>query len=280
MALVTDSVACLPAEETARHRIEIVPFVLVWHGEELRDGIDITPSEFWRRLATDPELPTTSTMSPGAYLEAFHEVQKWADGAACVCIPRQMSAMFDAAVLASREIDGALPVDVIEAGGAAMASGFPALLAARAGADGADQARLVATARHAAQHSELVGVLDSLEYVARSGRLPSIVARLADAVPSTFVLRFHDRRVSVRAKFGSRSRAIKGMVNQVRRAAEGASYLGVAVHYCRNVREAEELAGRVERELRPQDLYVTSFTPVMGAHTGPGLVGISYCALP
>jgi DegV family protein with EDD domain len=280
VALVTDSIACLPEEETRRYGIEVVPFVLVWLGEELRDGIDISPSEFWRRLATDPELPTTSTMSPGTYLRAFRKVQKWAGSVACVCIPRQMSAMYEAAQIARQQIDGALPVDVIEAGGAAMASGFPALLAARAGANGADHAEVVSAARHAAKHSELVGVLDSLEYVARSGRVPGIVARLADAIPSTFMLRFHDRRVSVRAKFGSRSRAVRGMVNQLRRAADGASYLGVAVHYCLNVREAEELAGTIERELRPQDMFLTSFTPVMGAHTGPGLVGISYCALP
>ena len=59
----TDSSACLPAAEIEAHRVEIVPIVLVWDGVELRDGIDITPDAFWRRLATDQNLPTTSTSS-------------------------------------------------------------------------------------------------------------------------------------------------------------------------------------------------------------------------
>ncbi len=279
VALVTDSSACLPSDEIARHRIEVVPIVLVWKGTELQDGIDITPHEFWRRLAIETELPTTSTMSPGAYLEAFGRARAWAGGVVCVCIPRRLSTMHEAALAARAQMGDEPQVEIVEAGGAAMASGFAALLAARAAAEGADLRSVASVARRASESGEILAVIDSLEFVARSGRLPRVVARIADRVPSTFMFRLHDRRISARARFGSRGRAIDGMFKAVRDAARHASYLGVAVHHGANDQEAVELAARIERDVRPDDLYVTSFTAVMGAHVGPGMVGVSICAM-
>ncbi len=280
VAVITDSSACLPAEEVERLGIGVVPIVLVWSGQELRDGRDISPSEFWRRLATEPELPSTSTMAPGDYLVAFELAAEWAQAAVCVCIPRALSTMAEAASVAGRAIADKMPVQVLEAGGAGMAAGFPAIHAARAAANGAVLDEVVRTAERVASHSAIVAVLDSLTYVARSGRVPGIVAWVADAVPSTFVLRLEDGGVGVRARFGSRQRAVQGLVKQLVKDAHGATYVGVAVHHGADASEAHELAEQVRRDVRPDDLFVTSFTPVMGAPVGPGIIGLGYCALP
>lgn len=280
VAVVTDSSACLPSEEVERLEIEVVPIVLIWNGQELRDGRDISAADFWRRLATDPDLPTTSTMAPGDYLAAFEPVAQWAQAAVCVCIPRALSAMAEAATVAGNTIADKMPVHVLEAGGAGMAAGFPALHAARAAASGASFEEVVRTAEHVAAHSAIVAVLDSLAYVARSGRVPGVVARVADAVPSTFVLRLKDGSVGVRARFGSRHRAVRGLVKQLSRDAQGASYVGVTVHHGADEAEAYELAEHVRREISPDDLFVTNLTPVMGAHVGPGIIGMGYCTLP
>ena len=280
VAVVTDSSACLPADEVERLSIGVAPTILVWHGQELRDGHDISPAEFWQRLATDPELPTTSTMSPGDYLAVFDAAAAWARAAVCVCLPRTLSTMTDAAQIAKRRIAHRLPVHIVEAGGAGMAAGFPALLAGRAAAGGAAAAEVVQTAERAAAHSAIVAVLDSLAYVARGGRVPGVVARVADALPSTFVLRFGGGAVGVRARFGSRARAVRGLVQQVAKATNGAAYVGVTVHHGSDEAEAQALAAQVRRDIRPDELFVTGFTPVMGAHVGPGIIGLAYCALP
>lgn len=254
--------------------------VLVWHGQELRDGVDITQAEFWQRLTTDPELPTTSTMAPGEYEAVLEAAAERARAAVCVCLPRPISTMAEAAHIAAGRIAHRLPVHIVEAGGAGMAAGFPALLAARAAAGGAAAAEVVQTAERAAAHSAIVAVLDSLSYVARGGRVPGVVARLADALPSTFVLRFGGGDIGVRARFGSRARAVRGLVHHVAREVRGAAYVGVTVHHGSDETEAHELAAQVRRQIGPDDLFVTGFTPVMGAHVGPGLIGLAYCALP
>lgn len=279
VAVLVDSSACLPAEEVAAHAITVVPMTITWGGEALRDGVDISPADFWRRLVVDPQLPTTSATSPGVWLEALDRVRSWASSAVCLTLPSRLSAVHASARLAAREIAAEFRATVVETGGTAMALGFPALLAARAASAGARHDEVVRIAGEAAAGARLVAVLDSLEYVARSGRVPGVVARLADASPSRVVLSLRGGRVHTRFRLGSRERAVDAMVREVARQAGGSRYVGVAVHYGSDVDEAAALAGRVRASLAVDDCFTTSFTPVMGVHTGPGLLGIASCVL-
>ena len=276
--LITDSSACLPPQEIEAHGIAIVPTVLVWNGEELRDGVDITNEAFWKRLATDPNLPTTSVTSPTAYAAEFAKAHEAGLDVVCVTIPRRISAMAEVAELAAREFTGPPDVRVIQTGAATMAHGFPVLLGARAASAGADLATVERTVSQAADDSGIVALLGSLEYLARGGRVPWVVARVADALPSTPIFGMRHGRIRFRAAFGSRERALRALVRHVRRAAREARYLGVTVHHAAAKDEAQQLAEQVRQELEPDDLYVTGFTPVMGAHVGPDLVGLAYCA--
>ncbi len=276
--LVTDSSACLPPHEIEEHGIAIVPTVLVWDGEELRDGVDITNEAFWKRLATDPKLPTTSSTSPSVYAAEYAKARHAGMDVVCATIPRRISTMAEAAEMAAREFTGPPDVRVIQTGAATMAHGFPVLLGARAASAGADLATVERTVKEAADDSGIVALLGSLEYLARGGRVPWAVARVADASPSTPIFGMRHGRIRFRAAFGSRARALRALVGQVRRAARGATYLGVAVHHAAAVDEAHQLAEQIRLALAPDDLYVTGFTPVMGAHVGPDLVGLAYCA--
>ncbi len=275
--LVTDSSACLPPHEIEAHGIAIVPTVLVWNGEELHDGVDITNEAFWKRLATDPTLPTTSSTSPQAYAAEFAKAHAAGMDVLCATIPRRISAMTEVAEMAARDFNGPPEVRVIQTGAATMAHGFPVLLGARAASVGADLPTVERTVAQAADDSGIVALLGSLEYLARGGRVPWVVARVADALPSTPMFGMRRGRIRFRAAFGSRARALRALVGHVRRAARGASYLGVAVHHAAAVDEAHQLAEQIRREMAPDDLYVTGFTPVMGAHVGPDLVGLAYC---
>ena len=276
--LVTDSSACLPPHEIEAHGIAIVPTVLVWSGEELHDGVDITNEAFWKRLATDPTLPTTSSTSPTAYAAEFAKACDAGMDVLCATIPRRISAMTEVAEMAARNFSGPPQVRVIQTGAATMAHGFPVLLGARAASAGADLATVERTVRQAADDSGVVALLGSLEYLARGGRVPWVVARVADALPSTPMFGMRHGRIRLRAAFGSRARALRALVGHVRRASRDATYLGVAVHHAASVDEAHQLAEQIRREMAPDDLYVTGFTPVMGAHVGPDLVGLAYCA--
>ena len=276
--LVTDSSACLPAHEIEAHGIAIVPTVLVWNGEELHDGVDITNEAFWKRLATDPTLPTTSSTSPNAYAAEFAKAHAAGMDVLCATIPRRISAMTEVAEMAARDFNSPPEVRVIQTGAATMAHGFPVLLGARAASAGADLSTVERTVAQAADDSGIVALLGSLEYLARGGRVPWVVARVADALPSTPMFGMRHGRIRFRAAFGSRARALRALVRHVRRAARGAGYLGVAVHHAAAVDEAHQLAEQIRREMAPDDLFVTGFTPVMGAHVGPDLVGLAYCA--
>ena len=215
--LVTDSSACLPAHEIEAHGIAIVPTVLVWNGEELHDGVDITNEAFWKRLATDPTLPTTSSTSPNAYAAEFAKAHAAGMDVLCATIPRRISAMTEVAEMAARDFNSPPEVRVIQTGAATMAHGFPVLLGARAASAGADLPTVERTVAQAADDSGIVALLGSLEYLARGGRVPWVVARVADALPSTPMFGMRHGRIRFRAAFGSRARALRALVRHVRR---------------------------------------------------------------
>ena len=92
VAIVTDTTACIPPELVAKYGIEVIPVPLIIEGKTYRDGIDITPTEFYSLLRRVKKLPTTSASSPRPYLEAFHRARKNARSALCLTEPSKFSA--------------------------------------------------------------------------------------------------------------------------------------------------------------------------------------------
>ena len=97
VAIVTDTTACVPPEQVARYDIEVVPVQLIIGDKTYRDGIDITPTEFYKILRQAKKQPTTSSSSPDPYLHAYENASKRAQSILCLTEPAKFSAMFDAA---------------------------------------------------------------------------------------------------------------------------------------------------------------------------------------
>ncbi len=135
VAIVTDSTACLPRELVVEYGIEIVPMELIHKGTVYRDGVDITPPEFYRLLPGARWLPTTSAPSPGTYFAVLTRVAEKAGAILVITVSAKFSHTFDSAKAAAEMVTDKLeniPVEVLDCGTAAGAQGFVALAAARA----------------------------------------------------------------------------------------------------------------------------------------------------
>ena len=145
VAVVTDSVSCLPREVVERYGIKIVPISVISDGKVYRDGIDITAKEVYEILASGRELPTTSSPSPGDFLEAFRELSTRATGIVCITISSDISMMYDSAMKAKEQAREEMPgvaISIVDSRTAGGAQGFVALEAARVAAQGADLAQV------------------------------------------------------------------------------------------------------------------------------------------
>ena len=129
IAIVTESSANLPPEVVEEYGIHVLPLRIIWNGKALRDGVDITPQEFYARLRTDNYMPTTSALSPSELLETFHSLAEEAEAIVAILLSRELSGTFEAAQIA-QQLAPTLPLHLADSRTAAMAEGFVVLEAA------------------------------------------------------------------------------------------------------------------------------------------------------
>jgi DegV family protein with EDD domain len=274
--VVTDSTATIPEPLLQELDIRIVPVLLNLAGRSYRDGIDITPAEFYRRLRANKHLPTTSAPSVGDFVRVYAAAAQEAAGIVSIHLPPHLSATFEAAMVASRLVDGP-PIRVVDARSATMAQGFVALEAARMAAAGGDLEAVVARAEEVAAKVRFFATLDTLEYLYRGGRIGGAAALLGSMLQIKPIVYLVDGRAEAMAKPRTRGRAVECMLQRMAEEVDGRR-VHVAVMQADARAEAEKLRGCLAERFQCVELYVTEFTPVMGAHSGPGVLGLAFYA--
>jgi DegV family protein with EDD domain len=279
VAIVTDTTACVPAEQVNRYNIEVVPVPLIIDEKTYRDGIDITPAEFYAMLRRTKGTPTTSASSPGPYLEAFRSASLKAESVLCLTEPSRFSAMYNSAKAALQIAKNTLhnvSIEVVECTTAAAGQGLVALAAARAAAVDKPLAEVKEIAGKVMSKVNLYATLDTLEYLARSGRVPQAAAMVNTvlSIKPIFTLNHNGARTVALAR--TMKSAIDRMVKIMEGAVTKGQQLHVAVMHADAIEEAVTLKDRITSRFECREIYVTEFTPVMGVHTGPGLIGIAF----
>ncbi len=275
IAVVTDSVAALPREVCADLEVHTVPILIYWDGQTYRDGVDLTPSEVYQRLRRSVTLPTSSAPTVGDFVQLYTRLSKEADGIVSVHVSSKLSATYEAASVAARAVEPVVPIRVVDSGTAAMGQGFAVLAAVRAAKEGADLQETAQVAERVARRSLVLAVLDTLKYVARSGRVNRKVMLAANALRIKPILCLHDHRVALLARPRTKRKAILRMLEEVKKRAQGRP-IHVAVMHADAPEEAEKLRAEIEANFNCAELHLTEFTPVMGTMAGPGLVGLAF----
>jgi DegV family protein with EDD domain len=270
--VVTDSAANLPADLAAELGIRVVPLHLTMGDRVFRDGVDIVMQQFYGELRAGREVASTSAPSPGDFLEAFRAVPS-GDDIVCVTVAADVSATFQAASAAAREVGR--PVQIVDSTNASMAEGFVAVEAARLAREGATTEQIVARAKHVASRSRIFATIDTFEFLKRSGRVRRAQAYAATMLNIKPVFRFEAGDAEGIGRPRTRNRALDRIVEETLR--EGrARTLHLAAFHALAPEDAKELVRRVEAEADVVESYVVEATPVIGAHTGPGLVGTAF----
>ena len=274
VVVVTDSSVTIPQNLAQELDIRIVPLLLIFGGQTFRDGIDVTPGELYRWLRANKHIPTTAAPSVGDFVRVYAAAAREASGILSVHPPPSLSAIYQTAVTASQLVDG-VSIHVLDSRSAAMAQGFVVLEAARAAATGAELDVVVACAEEMAAKVRFFAALETLEYLYRGGRIGGAAALLGSALQIKPILHLVDGRAEPFAKPRTRRKAIRCMLQAMAEQVDGRP-VHAAVLHADAAQEAEALKQRLAKQFNCVELYVTEFTPVMGAHTGPGLLGIAF----
>ncbi|AJP01975.1 DegV domain-containing protein [Streptomyces cyaneogriseus subsp. noncyanogenus] len=272
VAIVTDSTAYLPARTVERHGITTVPLTVVLGDRALEEGTEISTRSLAQALQKRRPV-TTSRPSPELFAETYRKVAaSGADGIVSLHLSAELSGTYDAAVAAARE--SPVPVRVVDTGMVAMALGFCALAAAQAAEAGATADEAVAVAEKRAAGTSAYFYVDTLDYLRRGGRIGAAQALLGSALAVKPLLRLGEGRIEPLEKVRTASRAIARLEEIVADRA-GAARVDIAVHHLAAPDRASALADRVRARVPGvADLHVSEVGAVIGAHTGPGLLGV------
>ncbi|MFG3058726.1 DegV family protein [Streptomyces sp. NPDC048231] len=271
VAIVTDSTAYLPPRTMERHGITAVPLTVVLGNQAFEDGTEISARSLAQALQKRRSV-TTSRPSPQLFAETYRKVaESGATDIVSLHLSSEFSGTYDAAVLASREAP--VPVRVVDTGMVAMALGFCAVAAAEAAEAGGTVDEAVTAAEKRAAGTSAYFYVDTLDYLRRGGRIGAAQALLGSALAVKPLLRLNDGRIELLEKVRTASRAIARLEEIVSERA-GNAQVDIAVHHLAAPERASALADRLRvRVPGLAALHVSEVGAVIGAHTGPGLLG-------
>jgi DegV family protein with EDD domain len=273
VGVVTDSAANLPEDLARDLNIQVVPLYLRFGDSVYRDGVDLTPADFYERLARDGEAASTAAPSPGDFQEAFERAGH--DEIVCVTVDSSMSSCQQQAMLAAKHFSGR--VVFVDSKSASMGEGFVAVEAARSAAAGDGLAEVEARANELVRRTRLLAMVDTFEFLRKSGRVTKLQAYAATMLDIKPVFGFKQGEVIPVARSRTRRRAVARIVEgTLEELGDGPGHL--AVIHAAAEDDAREICRLIVGQANVVESYVLPVTPVIGAHTGPGLVGTAFYA--
>lgn len=278
LALITDSTAYIPEELIQQYNIHVVPQVLIWGETSYLDGVDIQPSEFYRRLEDSEVHPTTSQATVASFHSIFEPLVAKNIPILTIVLSEKLSGTLQSAKQAKDMFPGAV-IELLDSRTTAMAMGFQVLAAARAHAAGASFEETIAVAKRARDHTGLFFVVDTLEYLHRGGRIGGASKLFGTALNIKPLLHVDDGRVESFAKVRTKSKAFDRMLDVVAEKLEGEDTIRLATLHAAAESEAVQILAEAEKRLDSVESMITVVSPVVGNHTGPGTVGIGYSTI-
>jgi DegV family protein with EDD domain len=275
IALITDSTCDLPDNILREYDVGVVPLMVIWGAEELRDQVDIKSTEFYERLASDPIHPTTSQPSSAAFAQVVHNAKEnGAEEAVIFTISSGMSSTYQSARQIENRVE--IPVHIVDSKANSMSLGWQVLAAARAREEGEDATAMIAAADRVRENLVTLLYVDTLEYLHRGGRISGVAKWAGTALqlkPQLFV-DHNTGKIQVAARTRTRSKALEFLFQSFFQQVDVSKPLRVAVMHGNIPEEAQMFADRIRRAYAPVELFVALTTPVLGIHTGPGAIAL------
>lgn len=272
VAVVTDSAADIPFDELERLDIHMVPVRVHFGDRSYLDKVGLTAEEFYAEIARNPLPPKTSQPPPGDFRRQFEFLGSHFDAVVSVNLTRQVSGTCGAAEAAAARVSTHGRVTVLDSMNASLGQGLVAMYAAECAQAGYDAARVIEATRAIVPRTHTFGLVGSLEYAVRGGRVPRWVKNVADALQLMPILH-NDRKGRVNAGgvlFGRGQLKEKFARFVRRRMRDGVQYRLLVGHAnCaadgQSLLDALTTGNVVYRRLLPTGT-------ALGAHGGPGML--------
>jgi DegV family protein with EDD domain len=277
VAVIADSSADLPDAVLDRHRITLVPLQVMFGAETFRDRVELRPEEFYRRLRTSKELPTTSQPTPGEFIRVFRDARQEAHEIVAVLLSSGLSGTFQSAV-AARKASGMEGIHLVDSRSASLGLGLLALRAAELAEAGWTGQAIERELERIRQRSGMLLTVDRYDNLIRSGRVSRGKAWIGGMLDVKPILTLDDDgRVIPLDRVRGRDNLIPRVLSHLeQRLTPRPRRVRFGIGHADAPEAAETLRTAIVAAFRPEDCFVTLATGVLGTHVGPGAWAVFY----
>ena len=275
IAIITDTDCSLPFDLSDQYYIRQVPINILFGEEEFRTEFDINDVQLFERIDKEGQLPTTSAPSPGQFSEAYQEAfDAGADEVICITVSSEVSATY-AAAISAQELHPDKKISVVDSRSLSLGQGFIVLRAAELARAGKSSEEIIAGAMRLDPRSHFYAALETLKYLAMSGRVGHLAAGMANVLNIKPILSIQDGKLDMLEKVRTRRKAWARVVQLTADAiGDGEVELMGIVHVSARQR-AEEFAALLRAEVScPDDILIADLTAGLSVHSGAGMVGV------
>ncbi|PRO65701.1 fatty acid-binding protein DegV [Alkalicoccus urumqiensis] len=275
VAIVTDSTAYIPKDVREKHHITMVPLNVVFGEETYQEEWDITTEDFYYKMKTTEQLPTTSQPSIGLFEETFRELGAEHDEIIVITLSSGISGTYQTATAAAEMYDD-LPIHIFDSEISCMIQGFFALEAARLAEEGRSAAEIMTELHSRREKTRAYFMADDLSHLHRGGRLNGAQLFIGSMLKIKPVLHFEDKKIVPFEKVRTEKKAVARMRQLLDEDVDENDRVLIAVIHGNCPEKAEPIADDLRSRYPNATVYISYFGPVIGTHLGPGSLGIGW----
>jgi DegV family protein with EDD domain len=278
-AVVTDSSSDIPKRYIEKLGIKVVPLYIHYNNNEYRDGIDISSSEIYKLQKEEKAIFTSSAPSPHDFLKVYKELLEDYEKIISIHISSKLSAVIKSANIAKDFLNEEDRIEVYDSCLGSMGTGFLAIATAKAIMQDYGMEKIRHFIDFLKQNMRLFGTINTLEYLKRSGRAPELANIVTAITKIKPILGIHDGIVQMIGISVTRRRSLFEITQRALKECIGERWVLVSIIHSLSLSESKMVMHNLQQKLNMVESILTECTPVVGAHTGPGLIGIIICKL-
>lgn len=272
--IVTDSTADLPKKVVEEYGIHVVPLTVHFGDEEFQDGVNLSTEEFYERLASSPVMPRTSQPSAAAFAQVYEEISQPGDTILSFHISSSLSGTHQSALLAARQFDDR-QIEVVDTRLVSMALGMVVMRAAGAKNRGLDAEEILAECQRAAGATQVIFVVDTLDYLQKNGRIGKAQALVGGLLNVKPILMLEDGVVAPLEKIRGSAKARRRLIEKAQTLVPPDTVDEVALLHAAAEDQATAVAEQLRAAFPSVNFHIAELGPTVGAHAGPGTVGVA-----
>ncbi|QQE78124.1 DegV family protein [Alicyclobacillus sp. SO9] len=275
ISFVTDSTANLTQSQAEEYDIKVVPLSVIFGSEAYREGTEISAEEFYQRLPKEKQLPTTSQPPVGEFAKVFEELLETSDHVVCLMLSSKLSGTYQSAKTAAEMVSGNR-ITVVDSGIASYGIAGPLMDGVKLARSGGTVEEIVAMWEEELAGQRAFFVVDTLEYLHKGGRIGGAAAVFGALLQIKPILTVIDGRIDLFEKVRTHRRAMERVRQLLHNDAASGDPINLCVVHSGRLDEAKTFRSEITEKYPNVKTEISELGPVIGTHTGPGLIAIVY----